>query len=245
MSKSIGSRTAKGGFNEEDFLVKKLNEDDNLRNRLSEFIDKNLNNDAKKIKGNYKSDIQISNINIQHKKTKLGQFGQLDRHYLDDLIKHIPELKTSETILRNLFELPIDEKTKLCDKTKNVKKLDNSNYSKDELDNLLNNIEDNKRKIIEYAFYGTKNAYIPELFSLSIFLNNERKKLIFFKLENIIDYLMKFKPQISKNKTVINISDGLTIQRKGGDNGKKEANNFQIKFIPTKLKLDNAFIYEL
>ena len=56
---------------------------------------------------------------------------------------------------------------------------------------------------------------------------------------------MKFKPQISKNKTVINISDGLTIQRKGGDNGKKEANNFQIKFIPTKLKLDNAFIYEL
>ena len=39
MSKSIGSRTAKGSFNEEDFLVKKLN------------------NDAKKIKGNYKSDI--------------------------------------------------------------------------------------------------------------------------------------------------------------------------------------------
>ena len=34
MSKSIGSRTAKGGFNEEDFLVKKLNEDNNLRNKL-------------------------------------------------------------------------------------------------------------------------------------------------------------------------------------------------------------------
>ena len=46
----------------------------------------------------------LSGITIQHKKTKEKQFGQIDRHYVDDLIQCIPKIKDCETILKNLCD---------------------------------------------------------------------------------------------------------------------------------------------
>jgi hypothetical protein len=64
-------------------------------------------------------------------------------------------------------------------------------------------------------------------------------------MADVIAHLMKFSVEIKNSKTVIKISDGLTFQRKGGDGGKKQGNNFQFKFIPSSLPIDNAFIYKL
>lgn len=242
---NIGSTTAKNGFKEEDFLVKKLNEDNKLQKLLEKFTGKNIINDACKIKGNKKSDICISNINIQHKKTKNKQFGQIDRHYVDNLIDKIPELDNCKYMLKNLCELPLDPKTQLCDKKYNIKKINNSNYTEKEINNLIDLIEKNKKNIIQYAFCGYEKDFIPELLSITLFTKNIREKIIFWKMNDIIDYLMNSNVTIRKSKTVIEISNGLTFQRKGGDGGKKEGNNFQFKFIPSILPLDKALVYKL
>jgi hypothetical protein len=242
---SIGSKIAKNGYAEEDYIISKLNEDNNLRLLFSNFVGKKITTNAIKIKGKKKSDIMISDINIQHKKTKNNQFGQIDRHYIDDLIKYIPELNHCKYILQNLCELPINPITNLCNKNCKIKKLNKNNYSENELNNLINIFEKNKKNIINYAFSGIENKYIPDIFSISLFNNNKREKIIFWKMNDIIKYLMSFNVKIKKSQTVIEISNGLTFQRKGGDSGKKQANNFQIKFIPTKLPLDKALIYTL
>jgi hypothetical protein len=242
---NVGSTTAKNGFKEEDFLVKKLNEDNKLQKLLEKFTGKNIINDACKIKGNKKSDICISNINIQHKKTKNKQFGQIDRHYVDNLIDKIPELDNCKYMLKNLCELPIDPKTQLCDKKYNIKKINNTNYTEKEINNLIDLIEKNKKNIIQYAFCGYEIEFIPELLSITLFTKNIREKIIFWKMNDIIDYLMNSNVVIKKSKTVIEISNGLTFQRKGGDGGKKEGNNFQFKFIPSNLPLDKALVYDL
>ena len=229
---SINSNTAKNGYNEEKFLVNILNTDIKLFNQFEKFINKKIINNAVLIKGNKKSDINISNIFIQHKKTKINQFGQIDRHYIDNLIIRIPNISTCKNILQNL-----------CNK---INKINNLYYSENEINNIINTIEENKKDILNYAFNGYEKEYVPNIYSISIFdKNNKRIKLIFWKINDIFDYLMKFFVSIRKSQTVIEISNGLTFQRKGGDNGKKQSNNFQFKFTPTLLPLDNAFVYEL
>jgi hypothetical protein len=168
---------------------------------------------------------------------------------VNDLLEKIPKFKEIEKMLKNLCELPIDEKTGYCDRKQEIKKLNKSNYSKDELNNLINIIEKNKKDVIEYAFCGYEKEYIPNYFSISLYnTKNKRLKIIFWKMIDIINYLLdkKFKTFIREpNNTVIEISNGLTFQRKGGDNGRKQANNFQIKFVSSILPLDKAFVFSI
>ena len=148
----IKSNTAKNGYNEEIFLVNILNTDIKLLTQFEKFINKKIINNAVLIKGNKKSDINISNIFIQHKKTKMYQFGQIDRHYIDDLIMKIPKIYTCKNILQNL-----------CNK---INKINNLNYSEIEINNIINTIEENKRDILNYAFNGYEEKYKPNIFSI-------------------------------------------------------------------------------
>jgi hypothetical protein len=244
MSKSIGSMIAKNGFKEEEFIVNLLNSNTELLNGLSKFIGKKLEPNARLIKGNHKSDLVISGLTIQHKKTKPKQFGQVDRHYVDDLIECIPKIASCSKILKNLCEKPIDPETNLCKKNSKIKKIDSTNYSKKELQQFVEILENNKKKLLNYAFRGKEKEYRPKLFSITLFdKNNKREKLIVWKMKDIINHLMKYDVKIKDSKTTIEISNGLTFQRKGGDGGKKQANNFQFKFIPTTLPTDSAFVY--
>jgi hypothetical protein len=168
---------------------------------------------------------------------------------VNDLLEKIPKFKEIEKMLKNLCELPIDEKTGYCDRKQEIKKLNKSNYSKDELNNLINIIEKNKKDVIEYAFCGYEKEYIPNYFSISLYnTKNKRLKIIFWKMIDIINYLLdkKFKTFIREpNNTVIEISNGLTFQRKGGDNVRKQANNIQIKFVSSILQLEKAFVFSI
>ena len=57
------------------------------------------------------------------------------------------------------------------------------------------------------------------------------------KIQDIIDYLETLDFKISKRKTVVTLGDDsiLSIQRKGGDGGKKGSNQLQVKLIVSKL----------
>lgn len=83
----VKSETAKNGYKEEDNVCNDLNNNVEIKQLFENFI-------KKKYDGN-KCKIDISNdeyIFIQVKKYKKNQFGQLDRHWISDIIKQIPDL---------------------------------------------------------------------------------------------------------------------------------------------------------
>ena len=106
--------------------------------------------------------------------------------------------------------------------------------------NILNY---NKRKILNYAFLGNNTQMQPVFLFGSEYINNKRVKIVLFKIKNIIDYLETLNFTISKKKTVIILGNEsiLSLQRKGGDLGKKSSNQLQIKIIISKLidKVEN------
>lgn len=196
-------------------------------------------NECNRITGNHKCDIQSDNkiLKGQVKKYKKGQFQQLDRHWISCLINNIPELNEVSQILKDLFEYQLLPNGTHVDKSKHIKKLCTSNYSQKILDNLLDLLNKFKRQILEYAFYGLSLEIQPEYLFGVEYKNTKRNKIVVFKIEDVIKYLEKLNFKISPRKTAILLGDNSTIslQRKGGDTGKKSSNQLQIKLILSNL----------
>ena len=75
--------------------------------------------------------------------------------------------------------------------------------------------------------------------------NKKRTKIVVFTIKEIISYLEKLNFKISPRKTCILLGNNKTIslQRKGGDCGKKSSNQLQIKIILSNLidKVPNSY----
>lgn len=238
----INSKTAINGYKEEELVC------NDLKNELikKEFwtILGDDHNKWTRIGGNNKCDIQSNNgLLAQVKKFKHKQFQQLDRHWIDHLIKNIPQLTEVTKILKNLCEYPILKNGTHVDKTISLKKLCTSNYSMDTLNNFLKILNKNKKSILNYAFYGTNPLFKPKYLFGVEYVNKKRTNIVLFIIEEIINYLEKLEFKISPRKTVIILGDDgiLSLQRKGGDCGKKSSNQLQIKIIISKIinKVEN------
>ena len=77
------------------------------------------------------------------------------------------------------------------------------------------------------------------------YVNKIRKKIKFFKMNNIILFLMNKNFEISKSKSVVSLGKSLSFQRKGGDCGKKSSNQLQFKIVISSLDIDTSFEYNL
>ena len=62
-------------------------------------------------------------------------------------------------------------------------------------------------------------------------------------MDQVIKYLNTQKFKIRKSGTVIQLGDSFTMQRKGGDSGKKTANHLQFKLVFSKLKIQDKLIF--
>ena len=239
------SQTAKNGYIEEELVCKDLNTRV-IKKALSPILGNNYSK-CNRIIGNHKCDIQSDNkiLRAQVKRYKKGQFQQLDRHWISDFIKSIPELREVSQILKDLFEYPIMLNNTHIDRTKNIVKLCNSNYSQEILDNLIDLLNKYKRQILMYAFYGNNSKIQPEYLFGVLYENGKRKKISLFRIIDVINYLEKLSFKISPKKTAILLGDNGTIslQRKGGDSGKKSSNQLQIKLILSNL-IDKVFNLE-
>jgi hypothetical protein len=239
------SQTAKNGYKEEELVCKDLNTS-LIKEAFILMLGSNYN-ECNRITGNHKCDIQSDNkiLRGQVKKYKKGQFQQLDRHWISNLIKNIPELNEASEILKDLFEYPLLPNGTHVDKSKIIKKLCNSNYSQEILDNLLDLLNKYTKQILEYAFYGSSLEIQPEYLFGVEYENTKRNKIVVLKIEDVIKYLEKLNFKISPKKTAILLGDNSTIslQRKGGDSGKKCSNQLQIKLILSNL-IDKVPILE-
>ena len=242
------SNTAKNGYKEEDLVCKDLNENEELRilvgtlERGGPLSRKNYNTCCR-ISGYSKIDIKSENniIKAQIKKYKKGQFQQLDRHSVDDMIKDIPEFKSIVSILKDLCEYPLLPNKTHIDKSKSIKKLCTTNYSKKTIETTIETLNKYKTKILNYAFLGTNIELRPEYLIGVEYEKSKRNKIVFLKIKDILTYLETLQFKISKGKTVIKLGEDsvISLQRKGGDRGKKSSNQLQIKIIVSKL-LDNV-----
>jgi hypothetical protein len=233
------SQTAKNGYKEEELICKDLNMK-LIKEAFAPMLGNNYN-ECYTTTGNGKCDIQSDNTILrgQVKKYKEGQFQQLDRHWISSLVNNIPELNKVSQILKDLFEKPLLPPGTHVDQSKDIKSLSNSNYSQEVLDDLLDLLNKYKKQILEYAFYGFSLEIQPEyLFGVEYLKENtKRNKIVVFKIEEVINYLEKSNFKISPRKTAILLGDNSTIslQRKGGDSGKKSSNQLQIKLILSNL----------
>jgi hypothetical protein len=231
------SEAAKNGYKEEELVCKDLN-NEVIKKVLMPILGDDYD-ECNRITGNNKCDIESKNKKLkgQVKKFKRGQFQQLDRHWVINIIENIPELNEISEILKNLFEYPLLDNGTHIDKSKSIKKLCISNYSQEILDNLLCLLNKYKREILKYAFLGSNLDLEPEYLFGVEYKDDKRSSLIVFKIEKIIDYLEKLEFKISPKKSAIILGDRSTIslQRKGGDSGRKSSNQLQIKIILSNL----------
>jgi len=238
----VASKTAKEGFKEEDLVVNDLNKIEELKFNFSNFLDKPLETFYKNI-GTSKTDISDGKTNIQVKKHKINQFGQIDRHYISYFFEKIPELENHKKILERMCMLPILDNG-LCDKNKEVVKMTIDNYQQNELDDLIKDLNKYKSKVIDYAFLGYEEKNKPNvLLGVEYDKEKNRNKMIFYKMKSVIKYLNTQQFKIRKSGTVIELGDTFTMQRKGGDSGKKTANHLQFKLVFSKLKIDNKLVH--
>ena len=231
------SNTAKDGYKEEELVCGDL-KNETIKNTFSSMLGVDYD-ECSRISGNHKCDIQSNNkkLNGQVKKYKDGQFQQLDRHWVDDLIKKIPALNAETFMLKDLCEYPLLPNGTHIDKNKSIKKLGLSNYSQEKIDKFVMLLNENKRQILNYAFMGTNIEIQPEYLFGVEYVDNKRTKMVILEIKEIIDYLETLDFKISNKETVIKLGNDsiLSLQRKGGDGGKKCSNQLQIKIIVSKL----------
>lgn len=229
----INSQTAKRGFEEEALLCNDLNNETIKKSFIPILGDEY--DECSKINGNHKCDIRSNDhkLKAQVKKYKYGQFQQIDRHWVTNMIEKIPQLRDALQILENLVEIPLLPNGTHVDKTKSVKKLCTSNYSQKTLDDFLVLLNRYKRLLLEYAFLGTHSEMRPDFLFGVEYKAEKRTKIVVFKIKEIIDYLDILEFKISPKKTAISLGDGhiFSLQRKGGDGGRKSSNQLQMKFI--------------
>ena len=147
------------------------------------------------------------------------------------------------SIFKDICEYPILSNGTHVDKTIPLKKLCESCYSQETLQSFITALNKYKKQIFSYAFLGNDTETKPEYLFGVEYIETKRTKIVLFKIKNIMDYLETLDFKISPKKTGITLgNEGIfSLQRKGGDAGRKGSNQLQIKIIVSKLleKVEN------
>lgn len=233
------SNTAKNGYAEEEHVCVDFNTNRDMREWFKILIPLTYDDCFRSRGSSSKVDISSKNgeLTAQVKKYKQGQFQQLDRHWVDDFIKCVPSLEKIQPILKNWCEYKLLENGSHVDKTSPTIKLCTSNYGSETLSEFIKSLNINRRKILEYAFYGTNENCRPMYLIGVEYVKNSRNKMVVFRIQDIITYLDTQNFRIKNSKSVIALgdNDAITLQRKGGDSGAKSSNQLQFKIIISAL----------
>lgn len=241
----LGSQTAKNGFKNEAFVIAVFNDWKNeiLAQEWLKSMGYNLELieevRAEKIKGNFKADVQVVILvqiklqklqdvqNIQVKLVSNNQgFNQIDKRWLTSY----NELWNFPNDIYEILQYFVGEKEPKIDNPKDKRRMFFNEFSKEEQDMILNFFDKNKILILSDILKG-RGKFASEWF------------LVILKLEGKTEWVLK------PINEVINFYSGevvftkygnlkigkVSMQRKGGDRGRKSAKMLQFKIDPLLL----------
>jgi len=238
-----GSQTAKNGFKNEQEICDKFNnwkEDIEAKNWLI-IMDYNLEEiesvNAQVLHG-FKADINVqvqiklkTNIDVENIQVKLVSnkkgFNQTDKRWLS----HYREMWNIPDDIYQLLKYYTGETEPYKNDTKDKRRMFMSEFSISEQNQILNWFRQNKTLILSDIIKGRGKFSAEWILVAQKVENNARWILV-----NINEALQHY-----ANGDVIISPKGslyigkITMQRKGGDNGRKTANMLQFKLDPAEL----------
>ncbi len=240
--KSIGSKTAKNGFKNEKDVIDKFNnwQQDEIAKEWLKIMGYDLNKiefvKAEKIKGNFKADIQIK-VEIKYKilsdvqnlQVKLisndNGFNQIDKRWVD---KYTELWTIPEDIVKMLKYY-----TGEClpyKKSRDNRRMFIDELIKQDQEKILDFFRKNKILIITDIIKG-RGEFSAEWFLVIQKTNNDIAKWALKNINFCLNLFSDGDVEITKKG---NIKIGkITVQRKGGDGGKKTAQMLQFKINPS------------
>lgn len=243
--KKIGSQTAKRGFRNEIYVLEKFNnwQKDQLAQKwlkaMGYVIDEIENVKAIKLSNKYKADIQVKltiyteqNISIENLSIKLVSnpkgYNQVDKRWVDKY-KEIWNIPDDIARLLKMFTGEISPDC--CYQLKDKRRMFFNEMTLKDQQKILIFFSKNKKIIISDILKG-RGEFSAD-WMLVILKIKDRNQWIL----KSIHYVMQL---FSKDEVVItprgNLKIGkITVQRKGGDGGRKTATMLQFKINPIQL----------
>lgn len=242
----LGSKTAKNGFKNEYDVIDIFNNWENNKIAQDWLIAMNYKIPeieyikAIKITGHYKADIQVQikiivklkeeidcqNISIKLVSNKKG-FNQIDKRW----IKDYKELWSIPDDVFLIFQYFTGEILPYKNNTIDNRRMFLNEMEKEKQQNIINFIKNNKYLIVSDILRG-RGKFTAE-WILVIRKLNSKFDWILKPMNYVINYYSQGDIKIT-NKGNIKLGK-ITIQRKGGDNGRNTAKMLQFKLDPTEL----------
>ena len=243
-----GSITAKNGFKNEDFIVAEFNswQSSKLAKLWLNAMDYDLDNiksvKATKIKGSYKADIQVEIkieiklkilTDIQNLQVKLVSnpkgFNQIDKRWL----KNYNELWNIPNDVYKLLQYFTGELLPKISNPRNSRRMFIDEFSQIEQERLLDFFKENKTLIVNDILKGRGKFSTEWMLVILRLKDNDMIKWTLEPINKVLNHFGNGEVLITPRG---NFKIGnITIQRKGGDNGKKTANMLQFKINPAEL----------
>lgn len=238
----LGSKTAKQGFLNENFVIKEFNswQTSSLAKECLVKMGYKLNEIkkvvAEKIIGNFKADLQVQitiefktlieaqNISVKLVSNTQG-FNQIDKRWIDKY----KELWNFNSEVERILKLYTGEimpyKT-----TKDARRMFLNEMNLEEQNIILQWFDDNKTFILNDILKG-RGKYAAEWFLVIVKIDN----IIKWNINTINEVINFYNGKVNITKQG-NLKLGkITIQRKGGDNGRKTAQMLQFKLNPCEI----------
>jgi len=247
----LGSETAKNGFKNEHFVVSEFNDwqESDLAQNWLKAMNYNLDEieevNASKITGSYKADVQVSVLiqiklkyltDIQNLQVKLVSnpkgFNQIDKRWL----RSYRELWNIPDNVYELLQYFTGEKSPKISNPKDERRMFITEFSEKEQNTLLDFFKENRLLIVSDILKGRGKFAAEWMLVISKIIVEEGVVELTWALEpinNVLNYFGGGEIVITPRGS-INLGK-ITIQRKGGDNGRETANMLQFKINPAEL----------
>lgn len=243
---ALGSKTAKDGFKNENFVVTTFNnwQNDDLAKTWLRAMDYDLNKiqsvEATKIKGSFKADIQVvilvriklQNLqdiqNIQVKLVSNPQgFNQIDKRWL----KNYDLLWNFSKDIFEILQYFTGEKLPKMQNAKDNRRMFLNEFSQAEQEKILIFFNKNQALIVN-DILKDRGKFASEWFLVILKVKDEKLKWCLKPINEVINFYSGDVEITPKGSLKVG---KITMQRKGGDGGRPSANMLQFKINPCEL----------
>jgi hypothetical protein len=242
-----GSKTAKDGFKNEDFVIQCFNdwENNELAQKWLKEMNYNLDDieyvQATKVKGSFKADVQVeiriiiklkSLTDVQNLQVKLVSnpqgFNQIDKRW----VKNYEEMwEIPENILRILKHFT-GEEAPYIDNPRDERRMFADELSPKDQKDILEFLQNNKTLIVSDILKG-RGKFAAEWMLVILKIQDKEIKWVLKPMNFVLNHFGNGEVQITPRGSFK--IGRITMQRKGGDGGRLTANMLQFKINPCEV----------